>query len=114
MKEKLSVIQKSLSGKWTDGKYEFLFKGWFDNGKPNIAILESPKLHPEISSYYDYDIYEKGSECYLRLVQITLVKKNIKVYEYKIDSIDPSKKKLKLSNGGGQVWEFTHVGKIAA
>jgi hypothetical protein len=112
MKEKLSVIQNSLSGKWTDGKYEFLFKGWFDNGKPNIAILASPTLHPEISSYYDYDVYEKGSDCYLRFVQITTLKK--KVYEYKIDSIDPSKKKMKLSNEGGQAWEFTHVGKIAA
>ena len=112
MKEKLSVIQNSLSGKWTDGKYEFLFKGWFDNGKPNIAILASPTLHPEISSYYDYDVYEKGSDCYLRFVQITTLKK--KVYEYKIDSIDPSKKKMKLSNEGGQAWEFTQVGKKAA
>jgi len=112
MKEKLSVLQNSLSGKWTDGKYEFVFKGWFDNGKPNIAILESPKLHPEISSYYDYDIYVKGDDCYLRFVQITMAKK--KVYEYKIDSIDSSKKKLKLSNEVGQVWEFTHLGKMAA
>jgi len=37
-----------------------------------------------------------------------------KVYEYKIDSIDPSKKKLKLSNEVGQVWEFTQIGKMAA
>ncbi len=111
MKEKLSVIQNSLSGKWTDGKYDFLFK--VENGKPNIAILESPKLHPEISSYYDYEVYEKDTDCYLRFAQITTRKKR-KIYEYKIDSIDAAKKKMKLSNGGGQAWEFTLVGKKAA
>lgn len=101
-KEILFEIDNCLPGYWANERYVFSF----NPGEPRIGSFTNEEVFPKTGIPFKYQTFIKDFSPYLRLFYGD---NGINVLEFRINEIDCSIKKLKLSTDDGLVLDLNLI-----